>query len=799
MVSVTVVGVAFGSPWALLGLAVLAVTAWRRQRSWPLRASALAALVLALAQPWLSVPGGQLAVVVDVSDSVGGRALETARQMDLATAAADLEVVLAAADSVRASSLNSHPPSTLATGATDLARGLQVAVANGASRVLLVSDGVTPAEQLLAGLPPVPVDVVAVPGVTDVRMHELLLPAQAAPGQPVEGVAVIRASQPEELKLRVRVAGRELPTIEVTVEPGENAVPFRFNVGEGPRTPVSVTLLTSYEQPTSNDHASGEVAVLTRAPMLVIDDPALANLLELQGIDVVAGTPADITAPLNYGAVALRGSSANFSSGQLALLRSFVESGGGLLMTGGPESFGFGSWYRTPVEEVLPVTTDLRTEVSLPLVAMVLIIDRSQSMASGRPARIELAKEGALQVVELAYQTDLLGLIAFSDGPGTYWVFELRQASERGKREMAQGILALTTSGGTVLEPAYDQALTELRQTEAAVKHVIILSDGQLYDGQGPFGGAPVDFGAMAGAALADGISTSTIAIGADADFTRLQAIASAGGGRYYAALDAGTLPQIFTSEAVTATRALLVDEPTAPRGRANPLYPFPAELPEVDAYVATTLRGDAQPLLLGRGDEPLLATRRAGLGRTAALTTDLNSWSGAFGAWPELPGALATVARWLQARPPGWSASAERSGNEVKLTIDAVEDGEYVNNARIEGRLGGRSVLLEQVAPGRYQGRIPWSVTGGSEVVFASSGEVVARAQVSGSDPEYADIDGGALLASVALRTGGNVINPELPYDPPLAAAKRHLWPYFTIAALALFMLELLWRRRLG
>lgn len=795
----TLAGLAFASPWALLGLAFLLVLLWRRRRSGLLRALALAALVLALAQPWLSVPGGQLALVVDVSDSVGSRALEIARQLDLSASTADLEVVLAAADSVRASSLASPPPNTLNTSATDLARSLQVAVANGASRVLLVSDGVTPEMQLLAGLPSVPIDVVVVPGVTDVRMQELLLPAQAAPGQPVEGVAVIRANRAEQLTLRVQVAGSDLPAMIVDVKPGENAVPFSFNVGEGPRTLVSVTLLTSYDQPTGNDHASGEVAVLARAPMLVIDDPALARLLELQGIDVVTGTPADLTAPLNYGAVALRGSSADFSSGQLALLRSFVEGGGGLLMTGGPESFGFGSWYRTPVEEVLPVTTDLRTEVSLPLVAMVLIIDRSGSMASGRPTRIELAKEGALQVVQLAYQTDLLGLIAFSDGPGTYWVFELRPASERGKREMAQGILALTTGGGTILGPAYDQALTALRQAEAAVKHVIILSDGQLYDGQGPFGGAPIDFGSVASEALADGISTSTIAIGAEADFTRLQAIAAGGGGRYYAAMDAGTLPQIFTSEALTATRALLVDEPTVPRGRANPLYPFPAQLPTVDAYIATTLRSDAQALLLGRNDEPLLATRRAGLGRTAALTTDLNNWSGALGAWPELPGAIATVARWLQARPPGWSASAERSGNEVQLVIDAVEDGEYVNNARIEGRFGGKSVLLEQVAPGRYQGRVPWSASAGSEVVFAASGEVVARAQVSGPDPEYADVDGAALLASVALRTGGNVINPELPYDPPMTAGRRQLWPYFTLAALALFLLELVWRRRLG
>src|SRR5690606_33596391 len=123
-----------------------------------------------------------------------------------------------------------------------------------------------------------------------------------------------------------------------------------------------------------------------------------AELLETQGLDVVLGTPADVTSPLAYSAVVVRAGAPDFTPGQLDLLAAFVETGGGLLMTGGPQSFGFGAWYRTPVEAVLPVTTDLRTEVTLPLVALVMVIDRSQSMATGSPSKIELAKEGAIQV-----------------------------------------------------------------------------------------------------------------------------------------------------------------------------------------------------------------------------------------------------------------------------------------------------------------------------------------------------------------------------------------------------------------
>src|SRR5690606_4457158 len=145
------------------------------------------------------------------------------------------------------------------------------------------------------------------------------------------------------------------------------------------------------------------------------------------------------------------------------------------------------------------------------------------------------------------------------------------------------------------------RALAALEATDAAVKHIIVLSDGRLYDGQGPFGSnatAGPDFAALANTGLDKGITTSTIAIGSEADFERLGDIAEAGGGRYYEALDVGTLPRIFTNEALTATRALLVDEPTVPVARPNPVVTFPADLPAVDAYVATSLKSDAQELL---------------------------------------------------------------------------------------------------------------------------------------------------------------------------------------------------------
>ncbi len=791
-------GLALAFPWALLALPLLLLLPGGRGAWW--RRGALALLILALAQPSVRAPGERVALLVDVSDSVGDDALRAARGLDLSGLGQAPQVFYVAGDSARVSGLDAQVPDVVRPGATDLARALQVAAAAGARRALLVSDGAQSRGSALDALPEIPVDTLAAAPRPNLRLTDLLLPSQAAPGEQVEGVAVLTTDRPGRVTLHPTVGDSELPDITRDVPAGRSAIPFTFRAGNASNVEVTASATADFDQPTADDRQSAELTVRARPPVLVLGDPALAALLRTQGIDVVNGTTADIRSPLEAGAVVLRGSAADYTPGQLEVLKQYVETGGGLMMTGGPASFGLGGWYRTAVEDVLPVTTDLRTEVSLPLVAMVIVLDRSQSMSSGQPSKIELAKEGAVQVVDLAYKDDLLGLIAFSDPSSTSWVFQLRPATERGKREMLQGILALDTGGGTVLGPAYRMALDALQQTDAAVKHIIVLSDGKLYDGQGPFAGTtPTDFRTVAANGLRSGITTSTIAIGESADFEQLHAIADAGGGRYYEALDVSTLPQIFTNEALTATRSLLVDDPTDPKPHPNPLVALPATVPQVNAYVATTLKPDAQMLLEGRRSEPILAIGRAGLGRTAALTTDLNAWSGPLGSWQGLPGVLGTLTRWLQARPLAYQAVARRDGGDLQVTVDAVQSGQYVNNKQLTLRYGGASAAMEQVAPGRYQARLPYAEDASGSVVVSDGNEAVARARVGGPDPEFEVAGGPALLADIARRSGGTQVQPGARYAPIAAGVDRPLWPPLAVAAVLLFLIELALRRLRG
>src|SRR5690606_26946242 len=94
-----VAGITWGRPLALAGLLLCVVPFMNRPArlgSW-LRAAAIGALVLALAQPTVARPGGTFAVLIDVSDSVGDTALAALASLD-ATLPGNTESYLTASE-----------------------------------------------------------------------------------------------------------------------------------------------------------------------------------------------------------------------------------------------------------------------------------------------------------------------------------------------------------------------------------------------------------------------------------------------------------------------------------------------------------------------------------------------------------------------------------------------------------------------------------------------------------------------------------------------------------------------------
>ncbi len=57
------------------------------------------------------------------------------------------------------------------------------------------------------------------------------------------------------------------------------------------------------------------------------------------------------------------------------------QSGGGLMLTGGKDSYGPGGYYKSPLEPIMPVSMELRREHRKLSLAIVVALDRSGSMA----------------------------------------------------------------------------------------------------------------------------------------------------------------------------------------------------------------------------------------------------------------------------------------------------------------------------------------------------------------------------------------------------------------------------------
>ena len=344
------------------------------------------------------------------------------------------------------------------------------------------------------------------------------------------------------------------------------------------------------------------------------------NLAELQNYDlcILSNVPAT--------ALSLR---------QMEVARTYVQDlGGGLVMLGGDQSFGLGGYYKTSLEEILPVRSDFEKEKEKPSLALMLVIDKSGSMGG---EKIEMAKEAARAAVELLGPSDKVGVLAFEGE--NFWVSEMHSSSDKGF--VLDRIASLEAGGGTVMAPAMEEAHETLRSTVAKLKHVIILTDGVS---------APGDFEGIAQAMTADRITCSTVAIGGEADQSLLEEIARLGNGRSYVADDPGQVPQIFAKETVTASKSAINEQPFAPSVVRSTQVLSEIRLDEAPfllGYVVTRPKPTAEVILATESGDPLLAWWRYGLGVTVAFTSDAKArWAAEWISWPQFGQFWAQVVR---------------------------------------------------------------------------------------------------------------------------------------------------------
>ena len=839
-------------------LALEGVLYWRRQTGgrlrvpsvtgdqWALalRGALVVMLLVTLLRPTLPRWVDRLNVVflLDHSDSVSLVARERAYRF-VSEAVRHLksgdrhEVIVFGEEAVVDQPLSNRPavdrPKVAVSGrGTNIFQAIQLALATvtpgHANRIVMLTDGRQNAGNALAGAQAAKdagADIFYVPApvtfTQEVVAESMLLPQEVKYGEPFQAKVVAWSLKDTQGRLSLFRNGEFLGSQIVHLTAGKNVFAYRQALDQSGIHVYQAALDVDGDTIENNNRAVGTVVVRGRPQVLLADRDrshaaSLAAALRSQNIEVTVvdppGIPKDIAGLQKYDGVVLSNvSSLKLTRPQMAQIRDYVrDHGGGLMMIGGEESFGLGGYYRTPIEEALPVTMEVKQKVEIPSLAVVLSIDRSGSMAMStdeKVTKLDLAKEAAHLVVDLLDERNEVGVMSWD----TEFIWDSPMRGARDKGAIHHAIATIKAGGGTDGYPALKESYQVLFDRPALLKHVIFLSDGQMTRG---------DFAGLLRRMAKDKITVSTVAIGKDADVQLMVDIAKWGKGRFYYTEDSQTIPRIFTLETQLASKASLVEQPfkpqlTAPNHEAMQDINWKA-VPPLGGYVATSIKQNAELVLMSHQEDPVLATWRYGLGRAAAFTSDAKAkWGVLWLRWADFNKFWAQLTRWTlrSGSRSDTTAIVQRTDQTGEVVVDAVDGkGEFINF--LDSQIGvvspnrERTVVdLEQIGPGRYRGRFPAPQEGVYLVGMAQrKQERVVGSQLAGLVVPYAQelrdlgVDE-TVLRELAELTGGTALQDS--QDAFLKQRRRSriavdMWPWL-VGFVALMMVPDIALRRVG
>lgn len=828
-------GLSFASPWYLLlllpGAVLLAV--YNGRRRYPpgsralilaLRGAIIALLVLALAGPHLvtAVPGFSVVYLLDRSHSARGedyipwisRSLKAMGPKDRAA------VVAFGRDTrlLKPFAMAGLPVTGAEVDAefTDLQRALETAYSllpGSGSRIVLISDGLENSGDALAqaellARAGIPVDVLPLSTEQgdEVAVGNIALPKNTWPGQEVVAEVTVESTVATAAELMVFWGSNLVFRTEVELSPGSQSFSVPLVVQGQNLQRVRASIEPAVDTEARNNSMDGLTFVQAPPRVLVVEGrpgkgAALTGALTAAGlaVDTRPADNADLSpvALAAYRAVVLADVPAYaLQEAEMQALENFVRVlGGGLVATGGRTSFGLGMYQDTPLEELLPVSMEVEQKEELPGLDMVLVIDKSSSMAG---EKLNMAKNAALRALDVLKERDRLGVITFD----TSYYEEIGLTPLADKEKIAEVIRGIREGGGTVIYHALEAAVRMLEGSTKA-KHIILLSDGQE--------GSQFNYQSLLERARAGGISISTIALGEQADSRHMRFLAEEGNGRSYEALQGRDLPEIFIQETVLAGGEWLVEEPFVPVLLHPDAVALAGDMPGFGGYIASTAKPLAEVLLGTHRDHPLLARWQYGLGRAVAFTSDTyGMWSMDFLAHPGFASLWLDILSWVT--PSGSSgdiALASRlqgAGVEISALTSPLEEGESLAVTLVDARGNERELELLPAGRGMYTASLEQAGQGVYLLSATRRRDGVVVAQALGGfavpyPPEFQiqRYSGRGLLEQIAAQTGGRVLSePQEVFNvkaaPPRKSTDITWW--LALAAIVLWPADIALRR---
>ncbi|HSH02098.1 MAG TPA: VWA domain-containing protein [Anaerolineae bacterium] len=550
------------------------------------------------------------------------------------------------------------------------------------------------------------------------------------------------------------------------------------------------------------------------------ESPQLRLALTATGLDVTTITPDLLSSNLadlsNYASIVMVNVNAKYlSPRKMEALQIYVRDlGGGLVVVGGPESYGMGGYFQTALEETLPVNMQIKDEERFPAVSIVIVIDRSGSMGAseGGLTKMQLANEGAARVVQLLNDFDEITVIPVDTQPDDV----VGPVVAADKNAIIAQIRQIGAGGGGInVRTGMEAAAQALTNSNNQVQHVIVLADGADSNEKG---GVPEIIDAL----TAQGATVSMVAIGDGPDIPWLQQMAARGNGRYHFTDRAANLPQIFTQETTSIQRSYLIEErffPSAgPHYRTNPIMRNIAQVPSLDGYIGTSPKETAQIILKTDMDDPLLAAWQYGLGRSVAWTSDATSrWATPWVQWDGFPTFWTQVVRWTvpQTSESNVETTVTFTAENAQLIVDTRDgQGGYLNGLDMQVNVVApngqtENLTLQQIAPGRYEGNFTPNDEGAYFIRVAGNNptsEEIAVGQTSGwvlgYSPEYQNLTPNhQLLARLAEMTTGRQLETDASSATFLhnlnpERTSRPIWPTFLFLAIILLPFDIAVRR---
>lgn len=743
----------FASPVWLLLLPALALFAWWRKELalWrPLRAAALLLIVALLARPQarLQQEGLDLWVLLDRSESTEDRIdrglPEWEKLMNGAKRSRgdELHLVDFAMDAV--------PQEENGGGAftgnrrltrTGLAIDSLIALRNPdkATRFLLFTDGYSTeslsgiSERLIKENIPLDVRLLGEPPGSDFRLRRLRMPVRAQTGEPFLIEAEVSGPRDGEIPLTILRNGVSILETKAVITKGRGVARFTDRIGGSGSYHYEARIAPAEDSHPGNNRYDSWIEI-TGGPRLLLvsgylNDP-VADVLKRQfNVDVVTD-PKTLHAGMLSGCrgVILNNVPAwEMPSAFLAGLDFYVNAqGGGLLMAGGKRSFGAGGYFRSSIDELLPVSMELKKDQRKLVAAISIVLDRSGSMAAGvagGKTKMDLANEGSAKAMEFMGYQDNVAVFAV-DSEAHEMVPMQTISDESNKSDLMDQTRRITSGGGGIfVYNGLKAGWKALRSTSVGTRHIILFADAADAEQTGDGPGA--DYKSLLEEVTLEGATVSVIALGteSDSDAGFLKDVAARGKGRIFFTDRPEDLPNVFTAETLAVTRNAFLSDPTSTlvSGQWQEISGKSLDwISPVDGYNLSYKRDWASQALVTKDEytAPLVAWGLRGAGRTAAVCFPLaGEFSSTTRAWPGYGDFLQTMGRWLMGEdvPPDIGLRWDLAGSS--LSIDLIYAGDWektfaqspprillASGDRADNRREG---TWERMEPGHYRANV--------------------------------------------------------------------------------------------